>query len=1256
VHLKQIDIIGFKSFGEKTRLQFEPGMVSIVGPNGCGKSNVSDAIRWVLGEQRPTALRCARMTDLVFNGTDTRKPLGMAEVAITFTDCEGSLETEFNEVTIARRVFRSGDGQYFINKNPCRLKDIHRLFMGTGIGTTSYSVMAQGQIDAILSSRPEDRRAVFEEAAGITKFKADRKEALRKIEHTDANLTRLSDVIREVKRQINTLQRQAGKAQKYKALRDQLRSFDIFLTRRRLADLDVRIRELDTSINDLNDKIAVYTDFVCESEEESTRIHHVISETEEKIADLTEKATRAENNYMRAQEVIRVNHQRIDEYKAWAERDNLEISGTQKQIDQLKMQMESLEQKRILMENASESERKQLEEAQAEFAAHEKLITETRESLQTMRQQSVACERETAQTQNLLSELDTKQRELIMKRERLTSEQHQVGENLKRFEKNCTEIKVSLDQFAEERDSVREKLELLEEEHEISVTELRTLQSDLAGLQSEAAAKQAQIDLLNDKKESSGEYPSGSLKLLDPENPLQIAPSAVLGPLAEKFHAAKDMRLALEASLRAWLDAIIISDITQAKEIIAKLQAEGKQAAARIIAAEGRTETQTPPTPKGLSPLLEHITVEEGFQPAAERLLGNIFLADSADAIPETIPAGTSVVTREGAIFHANGTMELWMPESQLSSPLARRMLISDTTEQLAKIRESLFSKQDRNEQLSARNSELALQITQIRRELTEISRKAAQSDGEYQSACRDVERARARFEVVNQEVDGLLSETSGDDENRETLTEKLHDLLELRNTLLEQNTEKSGSLNELEGVFSKLSHNLTECRITLSSSTQQLEHTISQQKNIENHMTELNRTISGRSQGVKSYDDSIARLIVEINNLELNLEPMKIEAETLNIKITETRGERKMHQRALEKNEATLSERRRALDNTKDSKNKAEIGISEAKMRHQNHLDHVLNEYGVNPDELVAHPDPEWEDGEQPPLPEIAAQVARLNNELHEIGPVNLVAIEEHKEHEERYAFLKAQEEDLLKSKEEILNLIERINTKSGELFQQTFEQANTNFQEMFTKLFNGGHAKLVLLENKDDPLECGIDIIARPPGKRPQSVTLLSGGERTMTAVSLLFAIFKIKPSPFCLLDELDAALDDSNIGRFVLALKEFLVHSQFLIITHNQHTIAASDLVYGITQQEKGISKVISMRLNDVGAKDLDVTPDGPTIAVEANLPPPPKKRTKKAKKEKNAEGIAAENDAETAAAAEESADATETTVEVETVESP
>ena len=1216
MYLKQLEITGFKSFADKTRLQFEPGMIAIVGPNGCGKSNVSDAIRWVLGEQRPTALRCAKMPDVVFNGTDSRKQLGMAEVSITFADCEGRLDTDFNEVTITRRVFRSGDGQYFLNKNPCRLKDIQRLFMGTGIGTTSYSVMAQGQIDAILSSKPEDRRAVFEEAAGITKFKADRKEALRKIEQTEANLLRLADVIREVKRQIGTLQRQAGKAQKYKELRDEMRGLDIFLTRRRLAALDIRIRELDTSIHALGEQLITHQEFVSEAENESAHIHGLIHETEERIASITEQAAQADNRFVRAQEVIKVNEQRIEEYRAWAERDNREISETQAQIGQLKLQLESLDQKRQLMKQLAASERAKLEEAQGRFDAHKLQIDQTRTQLQQDRQRSVDCERRAAQIQNTLAEMEARQRELLMKRDRLSSEHRQVQESLALVEQVREEVKGRLDTFRANAESVRERFETLESERSDITAELRALQDETSKMQSEAAAKHAQIDLLTDKNESSDEYAAGSKQLLDPANPLALDPHAVLGPLADMFNAPQDLRLALEASLRAWLDAVVMRDEACARQALAALLSQGTNGAARLVIAN-ETSAVRPDTPQGLAPLLSLVTISDGFGAAAERLLGHVFLAEKLADVPDPIPAGCSVVTRDGAIFHADGCIELWMPDSQVSSPLARRMLIADTSDTLAVLEEKLTANRRQLESLNARSSELALLINQTRQELDENRRKAAQAEGEFQSVSRDADRARARLQAVGGELETLTTQTSGDEASRTSLKEELQELIVARNDLLEQTAAKSALLQELESVYSELSQNLTECRIQVSSVTQQIEHGAAQVEAIQTRIDELDRTIQGRSRGVMSYDESIQRLTQEIATLEANLDPMRMAAETLHMKIDETRRERAAHQRDLEKTDATLAERRRALDAARDDKSKAEVEIAESRMRRQNQIDHIYNEYGLSADELVAHSDPAWENGEQPPVPEIEERVARLTADIQALGPVNLVAIEEYKELEERYTFLKAQEEDLLKSKQQILELITMINTKSGEMFQSTFEQANANFENMFTKLFNGGQAKLVLLENAEDPLECGIDIIARPPGKRPQSVTLLSGGERTMTAVSLLFAIFMIKPAPFCMLDELDAALDDSNIGRFVQALKDFLAYSQFLIITHNQHTIAGSDIVYGVTQQEKGISKIVSMRLKEIGMKELAVgTPPAPTVSVEDE---PPKKSRKKKKAE-------------------------------------
>lgn len=1194
-------------------------MIAIVGPNGCGKSNVSDAIRWVLGEQRPTALRCGKMSDVIFNGTDTRKPLGMAEVSITFTECEGVLETEFNEVTITRRVFRSGEGQYFINKSAARLRDIHRLFMGTGIGTTSYSVMAQGQIDVILSSKPEDRRTVFEEAAGITKFKADRKEAIRKIEQTDVNLLRLADVIREVKRQIGTLQRQVGKAQKYKELRDELRGLDIFLTRRRLGTLDVRVHELQTSIHELADLLVQHQTQVAEAETESASIHSLIHEIEEQIASLTEQATQADNRYIRAREVIKVNEQRIEEYRLWSERDTREITDTQAQMEQVHLQMESLAQKRELMQKSAEVSKVKLEETQSRFDAHKDLMDQTRFQLQQNRQKSIACERRTSQIQQTLSDMEQHQRELLMKRDRLSAEHRQLEENLAHIEETCAEVNGRLTSYREAVEYVQEHFETLDAERSDALSELRALQDETAKIQSEVAAKRAQVDLLNDRREASEEYASGSKMLLEPSNPLGIETQIILGTLADKFNAGQEMRLALEAALRAWLDAVVVRDAAAARTVVAALLAKGTNAAAKLIIADEKSlhPAMTAPATvgEGLSPLLNHVTVSDDFASAANRMLGRVLLAEKLESVPAVLPSGCSVVTRNGAIFHADGTVEVWMPDSQVSSPLARHILVADTEKQLVALEEVLVKNRTRLEILGTRTNELSTLLNQTRQVLDENRRKAAQTEGEHQTISRDAERAHARLQQVSSELESLKTQTAGDDATSEQLLNELQEVTATRNRLIDETSEQGARLHKMEVTYGDLSQNLTECRIQMSSIMQQQEHAASQADAFQMRIDELNRTIQGRARGVMSYDESIARLKQENEMLEANLDPMKQEAEVLHQKIDATRSERTGHQRNLEKNEALLSERRRALDSIRDNKNKAEIDMTESRMKRQNLLDHIYNEYGLSPDELVAYPDPVWK-GDPPPIPEIESRVSELTSQIQAIGPVNLVAIEEYKELEERYSFLRAQEDDLLKSKEQIVQLIAMINTKSSELFQSTFEQANANFEKMFTKLFNGGQAKLVLLENAEDPLECGIDIIARPPGKRPQSVTLLSGGERTMTAVSLLFAIFMIKPAPFCMLDELDASLDDNNIGRFVQTLKDFLPHSQFLVITHNQHTIAASDIVYGVTQQEKGISKIVSMRLSEIGNKELALGSPQETIpTVEVEAEEKPKKQRKK-----------------------------------------
>ena len=831
MYLKHLEIIGFKSFADRTRLDFDPGLIAIVGPNGCGKSNVSDAIRWVLGEQKPTALRCSKLVDVVFNGTDTRKPLGLAEVSITFTDCEKELGTDYHEVTITRRVYRDGSGEYFINKQQSRLKDVQHLFMGTGIGTSSYSVMAQGQIDAILSSKPEDRRAVFEEAAGITKFKADRKDALRKIEQTEQNLLREADVLREMKRQIASLQRQVGKAQKYKELRDQLRGLDIYVSKNRIHGYDEELEQNARSRNEIDAAIAEAQETVTAAESLAQDLHAQVHVLEDRLQALAGQQAAAEAEYSRAREVIGVNATRVEEYRAYIARDRNEIVQTKTTLEEVAMQAESLDQK-------------------------------------------------------------------------------------------------------------------------------------------------AQL-------------------------------------LTDSLSAAKEALEAEEADFNALQDAID----AQRAEVAAKR---------REVADTTRTGT----------------------------------LVNDADV-------------------NRNGAVETWRAGTTVTTMMKREDLMALVT--------------------------------------------------------------------------------SAED-----------------------------ALREMELKHIPASQRLTERRIAASQMEQELSF-IGQQRDAANRRrAELAHAVEGREDQIAGYEDSIRRLTDESGDLLSQLDELKEKASAFVDCINDGRGQRAEMLEKITVADQDAARKRADLDRAKDVRSRLEVASAEATMRRQNVYEHLQDEYGLFADAVMREPDPEWKKGVVPPLSELEGTVGRLQAEIAALGPVNMVAIDECRELEERYAKEKAQEEDLLAAKAQLLDLINNLNGTSGGMFRSTFEQANKNFQTMFTRLFGGGEARLVLLENEEDPLECGIDIIARPPGKRPQSVTLLSGGERTMTAVALLFSIFMIKPAPFCMLDELDAALDDANIGRFVEQLKEFLRQSQFLIITHNQHTIAGSDLVYGVSQQEKGVSRVISMKLSDLGVK--------------------------------------------------------------------
>ena len=1096
MYLKQLDIVGFKSFADKTRLTFDPGLIAIVGPNGCGKSNVSDAIRWVLGEQRPTALRCSKLVDVVFNGTDTRKPLGLAEVSITFADCEKELGTDYHEVTITRRVYRDGSGEYLINKQPSRLKDVQHLFMGTGIGTSSYSVMAQGQIDAILSSKPEDRRAVFEEAAGITKFKADRKEALRKIEQTEQNLLREADVLREMKRQIGSLQRQVGKAEKYKELRDQLKGLDIYVSKQRIHDFDQKLELNASNRQEIDKAITEATEVVVAAEATQQQLHNEIHELEERLQSLASEQAAADGAFQRANEVIGVNAQRIEEYRSFAERDGREIADTRRQLEDIKMQAESLAQKTQLLSDSLAAARDALEEAEGVFKASQQKIDALRLEVQTSRTQSVQCDRRAAELRDEIARMEAAAREAIIRNERLAADEAQLKLSVEAADRNLAEIKAKADAARELEQTYAEAHAKARGDLDDLRARIEEARDHLGEMQAEVAAKEAQLEMLKD-----------------------------------------------EAAAKIVLEGILESGEGDVRMIAVETGREG------VTVAEGER-------------LVDHLPLSEEQRPMAEDLLGDVVLVGGAEG--------------------------KWNLSASVESASGKKSPITEAELSLEELRNRIASAKDVLTNGAEKVSELQAALQEAETRLSEARRAAAQAEGEGSMVKRDADTLKSRLASVSAELQSVLQANADDAEKRKQLAQDLEDTIARRDALMDAVATKQDELQMLETENVRESQMLTERRIAASQMEQELSFVGQQSASAEQRLGELQHAIEGRESGIRGYEDSIRRLTEESGDLLQSLDELKARAADCHVRMDEERSRRAGMMERIAAADAEVATKRAGLDQARDFRGKLEVEAAEATMRRQNIYEHLQDEYGLFADAVLREPDPEWKNGVVPPMSELEGKVGRLQAEIAALGPVNMVAIDEYRELEERYAREKAQEEDLIAAKAQIMELITNLNTTSGEMFRSTFEQANKNFQTMFSKLFGGGEARLVLLENEEDPLECGIDIIARPPGKRPQSVTLLSGGERTMTAVALLFSIFMIKPAPFCMLDELDAALDDANIGRFVEQLKEFLVQSQFLIITHNQHTIAGSDLVYGVSQQEKGVSRIISMRLADLGRK--------------------------------------------------------------------
>ena len=1177
MYLKRVELVGFKSFAEKTVLNFEPGWTAVVGPNGCGKSNISDAIRWVLGEQSAKALRGGSMADVIFNGTDTHKPLNMAEVSLTLAECEKALGMEYSEVTITRRVHRSGDSAYYLNKAPCRLKDIQRLFMDTGIGRNSYSIMEQGKIDQILSSRPEDRRAVFEEASGITKYKADRKEALRKLEQTDLNLQRSDDVIREVKRQIISLQRQAGKARRYKEIAAQMQGYEIFSAGHRLKEFDTRLEEIGNQAASLAEQLEAHREEIEQTEQVAAATREALTATDTKITEAMEQAAAARGDFEAARQAIQINQDRIRELEEVAGRDSRDADEARARQEALQAERASLETQLAASATRVQETQAALEAARATHDQAEREARDIRQTLAALRTRIMECDQRQMRLQSELNAYDERERQTLVRKERLAAEKTQTAETAATLATRLAEMDTRGKQLQEAVQTASTALETLNRQRQEQGRSINETRQRLNNLQQKAAGLKARVEVLTASEKKAEAFPGGARLVMSPESDGAIDKSRVLGPLAAQFTAEPKFQTALESCLRSWLDAIVVQDTNAAFEVLALLQ-DKKAGAARLLSVDAFEPNPTPVTVG--EGLIDHVRFDERIAPLAQRLLGHVRVLESWDQLPEEIFPDTVLVTLDGALYRGDGSAEFWIAGEQANNPMARQALKNKAVEELTAVEKDLEEARSALQVLQDDERSAEERLAKTREEVQQARQALARHEGEARALGQEAQQAGRRAEAVQLELSALLAREQASGDQRATISGKLDAArAELDQARTESNTRAEAS-EAAEKARNEANDKLTEARIRLSEAQQHQANTRRQFEAAGERITELAKLIDDRSRGVVDTRNPAEGLRAKIAEDSGRLDPLRARMEEVNQSLEAARGERTGQLAKVEEAERTLRERRHTAQSLQDARNKLEIEGEGKRIHRQTLLDRIEQTYHLDAAALADAPAPAWEEGEEQTVAAAEARVSDLRGKLEAMGPVNLVAIEEHQQLEDRHQFLTAQHNDLVQAKEQLMEMIKTINASTTELFRETFNKVNENFGQMFKRLFGGGTAHLVL-SDETDVLECGIEIVARPPGKKPQTISLLSGGERTMTAVALLFALYMVKPSPFCVLDELDAPLDEANIGRFIEIVQAFMEKSQFVTITHNPKTIAAADTLYGVTMEVKGVSKIVSVK---------------------------------------------------------------------------
>lgn len=1176
MHFKKLEIAGFKSFLDRTVIQFEPGVTAIVGPNGCGKSNVSDAIRWVLGEQSAKSLRGSAMEDVIFNGTSDRPPVNLAEVTLTLSNEARILPVDYEEVSITRRLYRSGESEYLINNNTMRLKDIHEMLLGTGIGTDHYSVIEQGKMDRILAAKPEERREIFEEAAGITKYKAKKREALRKLEQTEQNLLRVGDIIQEVKRQIGTVERQARKAEAYRTEFEKLKKIELAVSAHDHAALEERRGAKQTQLDEIRVREEAYGASVETLEESCRSKREQIDALEEAVREHRRREIELSASLRACQDRIGLDRERIGELGARREQLSSELLALAQRLEELARQKVSLasESEAVLAEETQA--RSFLDQVESSFAAIEAFISDSLSREEEIRRQLL----------NFADRRAHVQTELAGLRAQIGTLDHRVGRlEGEKITADAEAAAVRAQEAAErERHDQAERLlaelrgrreEAQERQAQLESAALRS-QAQIAEWTATEAALRAQLEFLEDLKARHEGF-AAPVKSLVEESSLS---SGFVGLLADLVHVEGGYELAAEAALGPWLQAAVYRTGADLRAAAAYLRSHRKGRAALVSLEHARRIGEERPVADARS-ARSFVRASGDVEGLLGRFLETVYLAASSEEAYERSLAhpGTAWVTRDGERYEAGTAIGgADAPDAATASVLGREDRIRRTRERLQETAEGI-------EEIRRRSQEERAQLEGLeesRRSDDARLEEAQQALGDCRGRLGVVEH---RLRLVEERHDVIRAEREELERESAQIRERERQLLTGAADVDEGERSLGSTLTEVQVALKEKSKTREDFLVKLAETRSRQEHHSAKRQKIEDALRWTDESAASERARADACEREIseiaqrrAALEAEIASLEDQSNTGAAERDEALRRVEASERERDAIALELEDLERERDGQQQFLRTARDQMHGLELELSEIRHETDRLRERVFNAYQAD----FAAEDPSAYAALLSPdaLDEAREEIARQKEKLQKMGPVNLVAIEEHEEMKARYDFLTQQHQDLVQAKEDLHEAIRKINRTTRELFTETFARIQQSFTEYYKKLFGGGTAELILLDEQD-VLESGIEIVARPPGKKLQGIQLLSGGEKALTSTALLFALFKVKPSPFCVLDEIDAPLDETNVDRFCQVLKEFTSQSQFIVITHNKRTMNLADALYGVTMAETGVSRIVSVR---------------------------------------------------------------------------